>query len=82
MWNFETEPAFQAKLDWMTEFVREEIEPIDVLWGDQVYIRPMDPALAQVVGVLKNKVRQEGLWACHLGQSSEVKVSVSSSWRS
>ena len=23
-WDFETEPAFQAKLDWITTFVRED----------------------------------------------------------
>lgn len=32
-WGFETEPEFQAKLDWVKEFVREEIEPLQ-------YVRP------------------------------------------
>jgi acyl-CoA dehydrogenase len=27
-WDFETEPAFQAKLDWITTFVREEVDPL------------------------------------------------------
>ena len=31
-WDFETEPEFQAKLDWADEFVREEVEPLDLLW--------------------------------------------------
>ncbi len=30
-WDFSTEPEFQAQLDWMEGFVREEIEPIDLL---------------------------------------------------
>jgi acyl-CoA dehydrogenase len=67
MWDFETEPEFQEKLDWMDRFVREEIEPIDALWGDKVYERPMDPVLAKIVAPLKEKVREQRLWACHLG---------------
>jgi len=67
MWEFETEPEFQEKLDWMDQFVREEIEPIDALWGDKVYERPMDPTLKKVVEPLKQKVKDQRLWACHLG---------------
>ena len=29
-WDFETEPEFQKKLDWADEFVREEVEPLDL----------------------------------------------------
>jgi hypothetical protein len=32
-WDFETEPEFQLKLDWANEFVREEVEPLDLIWG-------------------------------------------------
>ena len=32
-WDFTTEPEFQEKLDWMDEFVREEVEPLDLVWG-------------------------------------------------
>src|SRR3974377_569921 len=31
-WDFETEPEFQAKLDWAKEFVREGVEPLDLVW--------------------------------------------------
>ena len=31
-WDFETEPEFQEKLDWADAFVREEVEPLDLLW--------------------------------------------------
>ena len=27
-WDFETEPEFEEKLDWMRTFVREEIIPL------------------------------------------------------
>ena len=30
-WDFETEPEFQRELDWMTGFVRNEIEPLDLV---------------------------------------------------
>ena len=28
-WDFSTDPEFQEQLDWMREFVREEIWPIE-----------------------------------------------------
>src|ERR1039458_8374177 len=39
-WDFETDAEFEAQLQWMREFVREEIEPLDVLWPDDVYSQP------------------------------------------
>ena len=39
-WDFETEPDFQEKLDWADAFVREEVEPLDVLWPDLVFTPP------------------------------------------
>ena len=29
-WDFETDPEFQEKLDWADEFVRDEVEPLDL----------------------------------------------------
>jgi acyl-CoA dehydrogenase len=66
-WDFQTDPAFQEKLDWMATFVREEVEPLDALWGRQIYERPMDPTLQQIVRPLQDEVRAQELWACHLG---------------
>ncbi|HKY13457.1 MAG TPA: acyl-CoA dehydrogenase family protein [Microthrixaceae bacterium] len=65
-WDFETEPEFQEKLDWMDQFVREEIEPIDVLFGGREFT-PLDDTLRPIVDPLKQRVRDAGLWACHLG---------------
>lgn len=28
-WDFETDEAFQQELDWVEEFVRTEVEPLD-----------------------------------------------------
>ncbi|HKA85098.1 MAG TPA: acyl-CoA dehydrogenase family protein, partial [Acidimicrobiales bacterium] len=65
-WDFETEPEFQGKLDWASEFVREEVEPLDFVWGRQQYV-PLDEARRKVVDPLKDEVRRHDLWATHLG---------------
>jgi len=67
-WDFSTEPAFQEQLDWMDPFVREEIEPIDLLFHEPG--APYDPAQTtarRIAAPLKVEVKRRGLWACHLG---------------
>lgn len=61
-WDFETEPEFQRKLDWIDEFVREEIEPLDVLARELGWekVRKRRDELKQIV-------KENDLWACHLG---------------
>ncbi len=66
MWDFETEPEFQAKLDWADAFVRDEVEPLDLVWPDLVFT-PLDDNLRKVVDPLKQRVREQQLWATHLG---------------
>ncbi|MGP8058015.1 MAG: acyl-CoA dehydrogenase family protein [Acidimicrobiales bacterium] len=65
-WEFSTEPEFQEKLDWIDAFVRDEVEPIDLLWGNKAF-HPLDDTLRAIVDPLKQQVRERGLWACHLG---------------
>jgi acyl-CoA dehydrogenase len=65
-WDFTTEPEFQEKLDWMDGFVRDEIEPLDLLFPHLTYRRIEDP-LKVIVDQLKAEVRERELWACHLG---------------
>ncbi|HEY4457332.1 MAG TPA: acyl-CoA dehydrogenase family protein [Pseudonocardiaceae bacterium] len=70
MWDFSTEPEFQARLDWVAEFVRDEIEPIDVLFPHTG--APYDRAAgvyAELVRPLQATVREHGLWAAHLPPS-------------
>ena len=62
-WDFETDPEFQKKLDWIEEFMRDEVEPLSHLGmavfstlGREKFIKP-----------LQQKVKDQGLWACHLG---------------
>ncbi len=62
-WDFETDPAFQKKLDWIEEFMADKVEPVSHLGmaayssgGREKFIKP-----------LQEEVRAQGLWACHLG---------------
>ncbi|MEV5542769.1 acyl-CoA dehydrogenase family protein [Saccharopolyspora shandongensis] len=64
-WEFETDPEFQRELDWIEEFVREEIEPLDHII-DHPYDLD-DPVRAELIPPLQETVRERGLWACHLG---------------
>ena len=63
-WDFETDPEYQEKLDWVDQFMREDVEPLDYVLGDP-YDKTDERALA-AVRPLQDRVRAEGLWACHL----------------
>ena len=46
-WDFSTEPEFQEQLDWVEEFCRTEIEPLDLVFPGAAYTRnPKGKALA------------------------------------
>src|ERR671921_2027127 len=60
-WDFSTEPEFQEQLDWMRDFVREEIWPLETVFeelGQEGFERAIAP--------LQEQVRERGLWAAHL----------------
>ncbi|MCW2749897.1 MAG: acyl-CoA dehydrogenase [Aeromicrobium sp.] len=65
-WDFETDAAYQEQLDWADEFVREEVEPLDLAWPHQQFV-PLTGARRKAVDPLKEEVRRKGLWATHLG---------------
>ena len=58
-WDFSTEPEFEAKLEWMRAFVREEVFPLETLelsYDESLrFVRP-----------LQDQVKAQGLWAAHL----------------
>ena len=67
-WDFETEPAFQEQLDWMVAFVREHVEPLDLVFrGPAAPFNPNLPGPKAAMAPLKRIVKERGLWACHLG---------------
>ena len=66
-WDFETEPEFQEKLDWLKTFVAEQVEPIDLAFPHHLVYDKAHPVHAEVVKPLQAQVKAQGLWACHLG---------------
>jgi len=64
-WDFETDPDFQRELDWIDTFVRDEVEPLDHVLGDTA--DKTDQVAASLVRPLQQRVKDRGLWACHLG---------------
>jgi acyl-CoA dehydrogenase len=65
-WDFETEPAFQAKRDWITTFVREEVDPLEFVLGNHYDVK--HPDNVRLIRPLQQRVKAQGLWACHLGK--------------
>jgi acyl-CoA dehydrogenase len=64
-WDFETEPEFQKKLDWIDEFLDTEVEPISQLGVGYAGVK--SKTYQKAVRPLQAKVKEQGLWACHLG---------------
>ena len=55
VWEFETDPEFEAQLEWMRDFVQEEVEPLDVLWPDDVYKMPQSEEIKLLLRPLKSR---------------------------
>ena len=65
-WDFRTDPEYQEQLDWVDTFVREEVEPLDLVFPDLQFV-PLDEHRRRAIDPLKEEVRRRGLWATHLG---------------
>ncbi len=65
-WDFETDAEYQELLDWADAFVREEVEPLDLVWPDEQFV-PLTETRRKAIDPLKDEVRRHGLWATHLG---------------
>ncbi len=63
--DFEIDPDFQEELDWIDDFVREEIEPLDFIVRTPYDIN--NPIRQEVIPPLQKIVQERELWACHLG---------------
>jgi acyl-CoA dehydrogenase len=64
-WDFETDPEYQRLLDWASNFVTTEVEPLDLVLGDP--FDKSDRRAMAMVKPLEDQVKEQGLWACHLG---------------
>ena len=65
-WDFSTEPEFQKKLDWVEEFCREEVEPLEYVFPYAV--RSQEPKIKAIVKRLQDEVKAQGLWAIFLDE--------------
>src|SRR5438067_12487837 len=63
-WDFSTEPEFQQQLDWVEEFCRTEIEPLDLVFPGAPWSR--NPKAKALADPLKQRVKDRGLWALFL----------------
>jgi acyl-CoA dehydrogenase len=61
-WDFSTDPEFEAELAWIRRMVDEEIEPLGL-----VRHRMSPGNWAKATEPLKQRVKDRGLWAAHLG---------------
>jgi acyl-CoA dehydrogenase len=64
-WDFETDAEYQEKLDWAADFVREEVQPLQFVIDHALDMK--DPLRNKLIKPLQEKVKEKGLWACHLG---------------
>jgi acyl-CoA dehydrogenase len=60
-WDFSTEPEFEEQLEWMRNFVRAEIWPIEAIQHDIGQAE-----LERIYTPLQQQVNERGLWAAHL----------------
>ncbi|MDX1733707.1 MAG: acyl-CoA dehydrogenase family protein, partial [Halioglobus sp.] len=60
-WDFATDPEFQHKLEWIRTFVEQELIPLEPIIGDFT-----EAQWEAVQAPLKQQVKDQGLWACHL----------------
>src|SRR4029453_12947029 len=60
-WDFSTEPEFQEKLDWMRQFLRDEIWPVETIVAEL-----SQEQLDRIYAPLQEEVKRRGLWAAHL----------------
>ena len=54
-WDFSTDPDFQKKLDWVEEFCKEEVEPLEFVFPYAV--RSPDPRVKAYVRGLQQQIK-------------------------
>jgi acyl-CoA dehydrogenase len=60
-WDFSTDPGFEEQLEWMRDFVRTEIWPIEAIRHDIGQAE-----LERIYAPLQRQVKERRLWAAHL----------------
>lgn len=68
MVDFSIDSEFQAKLDWMKDFVENKVRPLEYIY-DYDFDAPFDlenKPLRKIIVHLQQEVKAQGLWAAHL----------------
>jgi acyl-CoA dehydrogenase len=68
MIDFSLEPEFEETLEWIRTFVKNEVEPMDVVHGystNAPYVTTNTGSM-KLLKMLQQKVRDKGIWAPHL----------------
>jgi acyl-CoA dehydrogenase len=60
-WDFETDPEFEKKLEWMRDFVKDEVYPLEVIAPEVT-----DEQFLRLIRPLQQEVKSQKLWATHL----------------
>ena len=63
-WDFETDADFQPRLDWIEQFIRDEVEPLEFVLGNHYDVK--NPDNVRLIRPLQQQVKDQGLWARHL----------------
>ena len=58
-WDFETEPEFEAKLEWIRQFVADRIEPLDLIYPGRAF-HPLDDETGPLVRPMQEEIRALG----------------------
>ena len=77
-WDFSTDPEFQEQLDWVADFCKNEVEPLDLVFPGAAYSR--DPKAKMLADPLKQQVKDRGCGRCSWTPSWVALDSASSSW--
>ena len=67
MADFSIDPEFQEQLDWIREFVKENVETLDLAFqGEESTYNKGGLFYEEAIRPLQQKVKDRGLWSCHL----------------
>lgn len=77
-WDFSTEPEFEKKLAWIRDFVREEVEPLEVLFPGCEFL-PLNDERRRIVARSSSRSATTACGHRISGRSWVVRASVRSS---
>lgn len=67
MIDFTLNPEFEKKLEWVRDFVKAKVQPLDALFPEHgAPWNPRDQRAMKIVRPLQQEVRDQGLWGAHL----------------